>query len=103
MQLAHRPKQPAVTSEFKCGLEDCTAEFAVAAALKKHKYYEHADCYCEKCDLDFTSFEELLKHKVKSDQHTACPFDGMEFKSEGGLAIHMEQVGIRGWRCFDTD
>ena len=91
--LAHRPQSAVAEVLHRCHLEGCDQAFATKEALKKHKYFEHANCYCDKCDVDVDDWQQLLAHRARSGNHIACPFDGQEFKSPGALTAHKEQVG----------
>lgn len=62
--------------------------------MRRHKWDAPEHDYCRKCKEDFSSPEEYLYHKLKRpDVHfKACRICGDEFKSDGGLKLHIERV-----------
>lgn len=74
---------------FKC--VHCEEEFFTERELVRHKESKNDHDYCRIHDLDFESFDDYGRHRVNNRDHITCEHCYTDFKSTGGLEIHLRQ------------
>lgn len=68
-------------------------KFNSVPELRRHKVKNlSTHHYCSVCDEDFTDVDAKEFHTINSDKHITCPECYNEFKSPGGLQLHMRTV-----------
>lgn len=92
---------PIARSKPKCTLCSDEPVFDNLIRLEEHMEKDHSPHICQPCKKDFGTEDDLIYHKIRSPLHIICVDCHMEYKSQGGLALHRKQVCLSTF-CLES-
>lgn len=81
------------TTKHHCDGPGCKATFSNLVEFEAHREDPSVPHeWCDKCKEWCKDWDDFVKHKATSSDHLSCPNCGKDFKSVGGIELHLKQV-----------